>query len=168
MEQKLDKNISNAAKEKEALNALVLVSEMIQERDYISMARFFNDIFSAYGSHLEKEIIPESIESSYTGLHLGEKYEESDFMQLVDNFYKGNMLHAKYALKIITDANNKLKSYSNIAYCDVKKMHTDLMGFVIVGDLHGSFKDLKYIIDKFGIPGKNYRMVFNGDLVGKY
>ena len=156
-----------ALKEKEAMDALVLVSEMIQEKDYISMAKFFNDMFSAYGSQMKKEVVPESIEPSYSGIHLGEKYEDSDFMQLVDNFDKGNMIHAKYALKIIDDATNRFKRYSNIALLDVKKMQNKLRGFVIVGDLHGSFKDLKHIIDKFGIPGKHYRFVFNGDLVGK-
>ena len=43
-----------ALKEKEAMDALVLVSEMIQEKDYISMAKFFNDMFSAYGSQMKK------------------------------------------------------------------------------------------------------------------
>ena len=33
--------------------------------------------------------------------------------------------------------------------------------------MHGSFKDLYYLIQKFGTPGKNYRFIFNGDFVDR-
>ena len=33
--------------------------------------------------------------------------------------------------------------------------------------MHGSFKDLYHIIQKFGIPGKYYYFVFNGDFVDR-
>jgi len=40
-------------------------------------------------------------------------------------------------------------------------------GCIIVGDLHGSFRDLFHIINTFGIPGKHYNFVFNGDFVDR-
>ena len=33
--------------------------------------------------------------------------------------------------------------------------------------MHGSLKDLYHIIQKYGIPGKNYYFVFNGDFVDR-
>lgn len=38
---------------------------------------------------------------------------------------------------------------------------------VIVGDIHGQFRDLLLIFKKFGRPGKGRRFIFNGDIVDR-
>lgn len=40
-------------------------------------------------------------------------------------------------------------------------------GCIIFGDLHGNFHDLCHVIDKYGLPGLNYKFVFNGDFVDR-
>ena len=110
-------------------------------------------------------IVPDSVESTYTGLHLNKIYEENDFNQMIDDFRANKMIHAKYALQIINDALELFKTYSNVQRCRLEQ--SSMPALVIVGDLHGSFKDLVHIIHKFGVPGKNYRFVFNGDFVDR-
>ena len=151
-------------RERRALNALVGVCEMEQERNYASMSRFFDDLFAAF-HNFKNLIVPHTVEQSYTGIHLNNKYEESDFLKLVEQFRNNKILHAKYSLQIVKDALKKHKTFPNISQCDLSK--SSLPGAIIVGDLHGSFKDLHYIIEKFGIPGKNFRFVFNGDFVDR-
>lgn len=38
---------------------------------------------------------------------------------------------------------------------------------VVVGDIHGQFKDLCFIFEKFGRPGPTKRFIFNGDIVDR-
>ena len=118
------------------------------------MSKFFDDLFSCF-HNFRNTIIPTRIESSYTGMHLSDEYKESDFLRLVDEFQHNRMLHAKYSLQIVSEALKMHKNFPNISVCDLTK--SSLSSVIIVGDLHGSFKDLHYIINKFGIPGKNYR-----------
>lgn len=150
--------------ERKALNALVSVCEEEQERNYASMSKFFDDLFAAFYS-LKNLIVPTSIEPTYTGIHLNEKYEENDFLKLVEQFRNNQMLHAKYSLQIVHDALKLHKKFPNVAVCDLAR--SSLKSVIIVGDLHGSFRDLYYIIQKFGIPGKHFRFVFNGDFVDR-
>jgi hypothetical protein len=151
----------------EALDAIVGFSEIIQEQNYVSLSQFFEHLFSAFAEHFQTAIQPEVVESSYTGVHLGAQYEENDFVKMANGFYKNQPLHAKYALKIMSDSVKVLKKMENIRTCDFNASKTNLPGVVIVGDLHGNFHDLFYIIKKFGVPGKQYRFVFNGDIVDR-
>lgn len=104
------------------------------------------------------------MESSYSGLHLNTNYEASDFYKLVEEFRNGNVIHAKYALQILEDSTKLFENYPNVRECD---MSTHSLNCVVVGDLHGSFKDLYYIIQKYDIPGKSHYFVFNGDFVDR-
>ena len=152
--------MANIDTEKEAMDAVVLMSEIINQKKRHSKTGNYDEFFPSYGSNLKQVLAPiESVESSYGGLHLGDTYEETEFLKLVEYFHNGQMIHIKYALKIVEDALNKFKNYSNIVYCNSSKMSAKL-GFLVVGDLHGSFKDLRYIINNFGIPGKQYRVIF--------
>ena len=153
--------------ELEAFDSIVPIAEMFQERSYTLMSKFFDDLFAVYSSKMEKPYIPDQIDSNYTGIHLNDAYEEADLIKMIESFKNGQMIHAKYALKILSDAINVFQARSNVSECNFKKAKTKLPSCIIVGDLHGSFKDLCYIIDKFGLPGKNYRFVFNGDFVDR-
>jgi hypothetical protein len=145
--------------EHEALNSLVNITEIINERSYASLAKFFDDLLSVYNSKIktQSEDEPETIEPTYAGIHLNQKYEEEDFLRMIEEFNNQRSLHAKYAIRILKDAIENLSKHSNISYCNFPNARTKLPGVVIVGDLHGSFKDLYYIIKRFGIPGKKYR-----------
>ena len=127
-----------------AYDALVGVSEMIQEQNYASLAQFFDHLFSAFSKQLSSSVIPESVESSYSGIHLGENYEENDFVKMANGFLNNQVIHAKYAFKILRDAVGILKKMENIRSCDFNLAKTELPGVVIVGDLHGNFKVFKF------------------------
>ena len=163
----MSKELSQNEDMNAALNAIVGVSEMLQEQNYASLAQFFEHLFAAFAQHFQKAILPETVESSYSGVHLGAQYEENDFVKMANGFYQNQQLHAKYALKILRDSVSVLKKMENIRMCDFNASQSNLPGVVIVGDLHGSFKDLFYIIKKYGLPGKVNRFVFNGDIVDR-
>ena len=129
-------------KEKLALNALVNICENEQEREYASISKFFDDLFIVFERN-EQIDLPEYVETFYTGIHLNETYEESDFLKMIEQFRNNKILHIKYALQILNDALVKHKQFSNISNCNL--MYSSLPSVIIVGDLHGSFKDLYYI-----------------------
>jgi hypothetical protein len=158
--------MASSTTEAEALNAVLNLTEMIQERSFTSMATFFDDLFGAYSSNFnkDKEVAPDSIESTYTGMHINTKYEENDFLKMVDEFRNGNRIHAKYALQILRDSIALFEKYPNVRECAVKSPPGNC---ILVGDLHGSFKDLYYLIKKYGPPGRNHSFVFNGDFVDR-
>jgi hypothetical protein len=151
-----------ASTEAEALDAVLNLIEMVQEQSFTSMATFFDDLFAAYASNFKKETEPESVEASYTGIHLNRTYEENDFSKMVDEFKNGNRIHAKYALQIIRDSIAAFEKYPNVRETKISNSSC-----VIVGDLHGSFKDLYYLIQRYGPPGKTHKFVFNGDFVDR-
>lgn len=153
--------------ETNAINALVVVNEMIQEQNYTSISRFFDDLFSLINSKIaNKTLQPEVVEASYVGVHLNEAYEESDLIKMIEGFRMNQMIHAKYAIMILKDAIRNFEKQPNVAELNLTD-HKSRLDTIIVGDLHGSFRDLYYIIKKFGIPGKKFRFVFNGDFVDR-
>jgi hypothetical protein len=148
--------------EAQALDAVLNLTEMVQEQSFTSMATFFDDLFTAYSKNFTAETVPDSIESTYTGVHLNQAYEENDFEKMITSFKNGNILHAKYAVQILRDAISAFEKYPNVPEC---RLNTS--SCIVVGDLHGSFKDLYYLIQRYGTPGKLNRFVFNGDFVDR-
>jgi hypothetical protein len=63
---------------------------------------------------------------------------------------------------ILQSSVEKLTKQPNIQTCSVNNENENL---VIVGDLRGNFRDLKYIIDQYGIPGTKHQFIFNGNLI---
>lgn len=161
------KTIMNTQSEKDALDALVGITEIFKEQGYVSMAKFFDSLFSAFSFKFGSQVTPETVDETYTGIHLNKSYEEGDLMLMIESFRNGHILHAKYALQILNDAIKLFEKLPAITVCDLKKTKTQLKGVLVVGDLHGSFRDLYYIIKKYDIPGKQYRFVFNGDFVDR-
>ena len=132
-----------------AINALVLVNESIQEQNYTTMANFFDDLFTLIKNKITDDAkYPDTVESSYVGVHINEKYEESDFLKMIEAFRGNQMIHAKYALQILNDAIRNYEKQPNIPQLNLNQ-HKSRADTIIVGDLHGSFKDLYYIINKY-------------------
>ena len=71
--------------EKLALNALVGLCESEQEKNHVSMAKFFDDLFTVFCSNTQ-ESIPQFVESSYTGIHLNDTYEEGKLTVKIYHF----------------------------------------------------------------------------------
>ena len=115
--------------ENEALNAIVGITEMHQERNYASLAKFFNDMFAAFSFKLNKVLEPKEIETNYTGIHLNETYEEGDFNDMIESFNEGRIIHAKYALQILKSAIEKFEKMPNVSVADSKY---DNLGFILV------------------------------------
>ncbi|CAF0811670.1 unnamed protein product [Brachionus calyciflorus] len=154
----------SSQQEASAFNALVELNEITLEQNYASTSKFFECLFAVYSNKINKVIRPELVETSYSGTHLSRNYELGDFYRMIESFRNNQRLHAKYALQIIEDAIQAFQYYPNITECNILPSSN---GAVIVGDLHGSFKDLYYIISKYGVPGQNYFFIFNGDFVDR-
>ncbi|CAF0811728.1 unnamed protein product [Brachionus calyciflorus] len=150
-----------------ALNALVELNEMVQETSYASMSKFFDQLFAVYSAKFKSAIRPDSIEPSYTGIHLSKNYEVGDFSKMIESFRNNQKIHPKYASQILEDSIQLFEKLPNVRECNLRQSDPNSSGIIIVGDLHGSFKDLYYIISKYGIPGHKYNFVFNGDFVDR-
>lgn len=146
-----------------ALLHVLDVVEMNQERNHISNSHLFDELLNAYASKLNANLLlPISFSKDYTGVHLGQVYEEADFKLMLKLFKNNGVLDAFYALKILNDADRLLSQLRNINQCDATQQ-----GCIIVGDLHGNFHDLYHLICKYDSPGKQYQFVFNGDYVDR-
>ena len=101
-------------KEKNALNSLINICEMEQERNYASMSKFFDDLFTVF-HNFKNTRIPQFVETTYTGIHLNDTYEENDFLKMIEQFRNNKILHAKYAFVIYI-----FLSHLNIIYFKIK------------------------------------------------
>lgn len=149
----------------EALNNVLDIVEMEQEREYVSNAELFDQLLTAFSQELDSQLIPTTFAKDYAGLHLGQTYEDSEFKLLLRSFKNNQVLDAFYALKIVKDAKEKFKSMHNIRECIIDDPLEN--GCIVVGDLHGNFNDLYHIIQKYGIPGAQFKFIFNGDYVDR-
>lgn len=128
---------------------------------------FFEDLLTVYHSLKHLKLSDLNIEQNYTGIHLtSNSYNEDVFINLIEQFRNNQTLHIKFAFQLVNEAILYFSNYSNICSCNMNNDPTT-KGCIIVGDLHGSFRDLFHIINTFGIPGKHYNFVFNGDFVDR-
>ena len=121
-----------------AFDALISVSEVLQERNYVSMSLFFDHVMHTFRDKLDSTPIPKQIEASYKGIQLSDNYAESDFNRLLEGFMKNEPLHAKYALRILKDAATQLAKYENLRASDLTRCKTKLSGFVLNGTITSS------------------------------
>jgi disulfide oxidoreductase YuzD len=164
--------------EREALHGLLSLTKLLNKNeneypnvnyssDYIN-SRSTSDTAAklALEAKLKDKYLNNEI--NYQGITVQDgKYKESDFLKMIENFKHDILIKPKYALRILRDSIKLLETMPNITQCNLNKSNTVLDGFIVVGDLHGSLKDLSYIIDRFGIPGRRYRYIFNGDFVDR-
>lgn len=174
-------------REKAAFNIQQLI-EYSEEQDHLNLNKFFlrwiqlikhsdNEEINRYISSsiqdnltqiTEKDIL---IEPGYTGVHLSNEFNSSDFEKLVNSFRKEKILHSKYALMILNRAIDYLKNLPNIneINCieDPEPKNGEEFKVNVVGDLHGQFIDLYTIFDLNGLPSKKNVYLFNGDFVDR-
>ncbi|XP_070553498.1 serine/threonine-protein phosphatase with EF-hands pef-1-like isoform X2 [Ptychodera flava] len=104
-----------------------------------------------------------NIESTYSGPHVTFPVTLSVVKHMIDAFKNGQILHAKYTLRLLHEVRNKLKLLPNIsqATTNIAKQIT------ICGDLHGKIDDLFMIFYKNGHPSAENPYIFNGDFVDR-
>ncbi|CAM4754238.1 unnamed protein product [Rotaria magnacalcarata] len=85
------------------------------------------------------------------------------FVDLIEAFQRGQVLHEKYVCEILHQARAILKSLPNFNHVDL----TYLRHVFVVGDLHGQLADLLHIFNSNGLPSTDNAYVFNGDFVDR-
>lgn len=139
--------------------------EYLDERSSVELSQLYDNLFATFLEENQAQNIQIEVEANYNGLRLGKNFEEQDFINMMKDFNANRKLHAKYALRIIKRAIECLEKLPNIREFSLNARFADEC--VVVGDLHGHFDDFSLIINKYGIPGKKYFYVFNGDWVDR-
>jgi len=128
---------------------------------------FFEDFLTVFHSLKHLKLPNLNVEQSYKGIHLTPgSYHADVFVNLIEQFRNNQILHIKYAFQLVNEAILYFSNYSNICRCNMSN-DIETKGCIIVGDIHGSFRDLYHIINSYGIPGQYYNYVFNGDFVDR-
>jgi diadenosine tetraphosphatase ApaH/serine/threonine PP2A family protein phosphatase/Ca2+-binding EF-hand superfamily protein len=149
----------------DALKHVLNIVEMEEERDYVSNSELFDQLLTTYCQELNSYLLPRNVDKDYVGVHLGKIYEDNDLKLLLKAFKNNLQLDPFYVFNIVKDANEKLASMPNIRECHVNDPLEH--GVIIVGDIHGNFNDLYHLFQKYGIPGLNFKYIFNGDYVDR-
>lgn len=156
LEEKNDENLAYRIREE---------LEYLDERNSVELSQLYDNLFATFLEDHQAKNVQIEVEANYNGLRLGEKFEENDLLTMMKDFRANRKIHAKYAVKIIKKAIECLIKVPNIGEFSLdQKLNEEC---IVVGDLHGHFDDFSLIINKFGMPGKNYYFVFNGDWVDR-
>ena len=83
--------------------------------------------------------------------------------EIVNCYRKGGKLTRKSIVKILRRAYKILQKLPNMTSITVPEG----CKLTVVGDLHGQFNDLLYILDESGLPNINNKFIFNGDFVDR-
>ncbi|CAF0994447.1 unnamed protein product [Adineta steineri] len=104
-----------------------------------------------------------TVEPTYQGPRIDGQITRQTFVDLIDAFRKGQILHEKYVCKILHQARAILKSLPNFNHIDLSNLHH----VFIIGDLHGQLADLLHIFSENGLPANDNAYIFNGDFVDR-
>ncbi|CAF0929609.1 unnamed protein product [Adineta steineri] len=104
-----------------------------------------------------------TVEPNYQGPRIDGQITRQTFVDLIDAFRKGQILHEKYVCKILHQARAILKSLPNFNHIDLSNLHH----VFIIGDLHGQLADLLHIFSENGLPANDNAYIFNGDFVDR-
>ncbi|XP_071846576.1 serine/threonine-protein phosphatase with EF-hands 2-like isoform X2 [Apostichopus japonicus] len=167
--------------------------EYAGEQDQLKLYNFFNDMMSTVGksgdfskyiveqptdeSKQTEEISKDSnadkkriiafseieIEDSYKGPHVTFPLSLENVQDLLNAFEEGHLLHAKYALQILSESLRILREMPNISRASTAFAKQ----ITVCGDLHGKMDDLLMIFYKNGLPGPENPYIFNGDYVDR-
>eukprot|EP00291_Cryptomonas_curvata_P030224 CAMPEP_0172211722 /NCGR_PEP_ID=MMETSP1050-20130122/36569_1 /TAXON_ID=233186 /ORGANISM="Cryptomonas curvata, Strain CCAP979/52" /LENGTH=483 /DNA_ID=CAMNT_0012892223 /DNA_START=6 /DNA_END=1455 /DNA_ORIENTATION=+ len=112
------------------------------------------------------------VESSYKGPHLENgQVTETFIADMIAHFKAEKRLHAKYALQILLQVLEVLKSEETVVDVPVPDgEHVNVCGdehVNVCGDVHGQFYDLCNIFETAGKPSEKNPFLFNGDFVDR-
>ncbi|CAF1220604.1 unnamed protein product [Rotaria sordida] len=117
----------------------------------------------------EKELLrltnPDNIpvEHTYQGPRIEGPITRKTFVDLIEAFQHGQVLHEKYVCQILHQARAILKTLPNFNHIDLSNLHH----IYIIGDLHGQLADLLHIFNANGLPATDNSYIFNGDFVDR-
>ena len=97
-------------------------------------------------------------------LHLPETITQPVVHDLIQHFNNGQRLHYKYVLTVLEAAAGVMQEEPTVTRIPKPKGQRVV---TVVGDLHGSFNDLTYILSEIGYPNPNNIIIFNGDFVDR-
>lgn len=104
-----------------------------------------------------------TVESTYQGPHIKGPITRQTFVELIEAFQRGQVLHEKYVCEILHQARRILKTLPNFNHIDLSILHH----IFIIGDLHGQLADLLHIFNSNGLPAADNAYIFNGDFVDR-
>ncbi|CAF0903261.1 unnamed protein product [Rotaria sordida] len=104
-----------------------------------------------------------SVEASYDGPRIEGLITRQTFVDLIEAFQQGHVLHEKYVCYILHQARTILKTLPNYNRIDL----STLRHIYIIGDLHGQLADLLHIFNANGLPAIDNPYIFNGDFVDR-
>ncbi|XP_047055681.1 serine/threonine-protein phosphatase 5-like [Lolium rigidum] len=104
------------------------------------------------------------VESQYTGARIDGDIITLDFVkQMLDDFKRQKCIHRRYALQIVLQARDLLRSVPSLVDVNVP----DGCHFTVCGDVHGQYFDLLNIFELNGLPSEDNPYLFNGDFVDR-
>ena len=97
-------------------------------------------------------------------IHLPDPITSAALRDLVQFFVQGGVLHEKYLLMILHEAAELLSEAPAVTVLAAPSLSRKV---TVVGDLHGSFRDLVLVLESIGEPGPSNQVIFNGDFVDR-
>lgn len=167
--------VSQATQEKKSKATWKIFSEIeyADEQDELALYKFFSSMLSKVlplvnemDSHVPIKDIQKGPGDDYLGLKLKFPLDDKQVASILD-YYKqthdqNNIpLHVSYLYQIFMSYKTQLKKMKN-----VHRIYSKNKPLVVVGDIHGSVRDLDLVI-KSGGPPKDTVYVFNGDFVDR-
>ncbi|CAF3697493.1 unnamed protein product [Rotaria sp. Silwood1] len=104
-----------------------------------------------------------SVQASYQGPRIEGPITRKTFVDLIEAFQYGQVLHVKYVYEILHQARAILKNLPNFNGINLSILHH----IYIIGDLHGQLADLLHIFNANGLPAIDNPYIFNGDFVDR-
>ncbi|CAF1350508.1 unnamed protein product, partial [Rotaria sp. Silwood1] len=96
-------------------------------------------------------------EANYRGPRIESPIKRSVFVDLIEAFQKGEILHEKYVYVIVHQARVILKTLPNVNHINLTNLHH----IFIIGDLHEQLPDLLHIFNVNGLPATDNPYIFN-------
>eukprot|EP00163_Fabomonas_tropica_P021242 TRINITY_DN3724_c0_g2_i2.p1 TRINITY_DN3724_c0_g2~~TRINITY_DN3724_c0_g2_i2.p1 ORF type:complete len:476 (+),score=111.08 TRINITY_DN3724_c0_g2_i2:314-1741(+) len=103
-----------------------------------------------------------SVPDDYDGPRIGEDGITEEFVDaMIEHFVNQKIIHRRYALQILLEANTLLRSLPPVTEVEPREK------FTVCGDVHGQFYDVVNLFKINGKPGPNNPYLFNGDFVDR-
>jgi serine/threonine-protein phosphatase 5 len=131
----------------------------------VKRARFLKAIEAEGSVPLSETISIDDIvvPDSYSGPRLDGDISSDFVLQLMTHLKDQNMLHKKYALKIMLQARKLFLSCPALVDIQV----AESKAITVCGDVHGQYYDLLNIFQLNGLPSEENPYIFNGDFVDR-